>query len=87
MKRLLHNGSNDTCRIEQRSVWLRVGVVVYGSKEEIDALVNGDGDLCKLLKNGQFKFCGDSYIPEPEVETYNELYNTNFEKGEIEYAI
>lgn len=87
LKRLLRSGSNNTCRTEQRSVWLRVGVEVYGSKEEIDALVDGNGDLNKLLRNGQFEFYGDSYIPEPEVENYNETYNTNFEKGEIEYAL
>ena len=87
MKRLLRSGSNNTCRTEQRSVWLRVGVEVYGSKEEIDALVDGNGDLNKLLRNGQFEFYGDSYIPEPEVENYNKTYNTNFEKGEIEYAL
>ena len=60
---------------------------MYGSKEEIDALVDGNGDLNKLLRNGQFEFYGDSYIPEPEVENYNETYNTNLEKGEIEYAL
>ena len=87
LRQLLHNGSNNEAQSEQRSVWLRVGVVVYGSKEEIDALVDGNGDLDQLLKNRQFEFYGDSYIPEPEVENYNETYNTNFEKGEIEYAL
>lgn len=64
-----------------------MGVTVYGSQQEIDDLVNGTGDLKALIDKGQYEPNGDSYIPTPCVEDYNECFGTNFEKGEIEYDL
>ncbi len=77
-------------KTEQRSVWLRIGVVVTGTAEEIEALFQEEGAdkaLQKLLDNKQYEFDGDTYIPEYCVETYNEEYHTDHEVGEYEFNV
>lgn len=71
----------------ERSVWLRAGIVLSGTKQEIDAIVSGDGDIKALLDKQQFEFQGDSYIPECSVEEYNRQYNTDFNVNEISYNL
>lgn len=71
----------------ERSVWLRAGIVLSGTKKEIDAIVSGDGNIKNLLDKQQFKFQGDSYIPECSVEEYNRQYNTDFNVNEISYNL
>lgn len=76
---------------EQRSVWLRIGVTVSGTTEEIEALFNEDAKanevLRKLLVNKQYEFDGDAYIPEYCVESYNEEYHTDHGLGDYEFNL
>ena len=63
-------------------IWLRLGITVYGIKEEIDALVNayenGTQDaetiLQGIIQDGKYEPEGDWYIPEECLEEY---HNTN----------
>lgn len=71
----------------ERSVWLRAGIVLSGTKKEIDAIVSGDGDMKTLLDKQQFKFNGESYIPECTVEEYNRQYDTDFNVQDISYNL
>lgn len=77
-------------KTEQRSVWLRLGVTVTGTAEEIEALFKEEGSdeaLEKLLDNKQYEFDGDAYIPEYCVETYNEEYHTDHGVDDYEFNI
>lgn len=69
------------------SVWLRAGIVLSGTKQEIDAIVSGDGDIKALLDKQQFEFQGDSYIPECNVEEYNTQYHTVFDIKDVNYYL
>lgn len=71
----------------ERSVWLRAGIVLSGTKQEIDAIVSGNGNMKALLDKQQFKFQGDSYIPECSVEEYNRQYDTDFNVNEVGYNL
>lgn len=71
----------------ERSVWLRAGIVLSGTKQEIDAIVSGDGDIKALLDKQQFEFQGDSYIPECNVEEYNTQYHTVFDIKDVNYYL
>lgn len=65
---------------EERSVWMRLGVMLHGTEEELGAVMNGDYDTFhKLVSEGSFSVDGDSYIPECCVIEYNEKYGTNHE--------
>ena len=81
---------NTVKQSEQRSVWLRIGVTVTGTVEEIEALFQEEGSdeaLKKLLDNKQYEFDGDTYIPGCCVETYNEEYHTEHGVDDYEFNI
>lgn len=71
----------------ERSVWLRAGIVLSGTKKEIDTIVAGNGDIRALLDKQQFKFQGDSYIPECCVDEYNIQYHTVFDIKDVDYCL
>lgn len=67
---------------EKRSIWCRIGVSLYGTKEEInDLIVNGN--VGKILERGDFCFDGDAVIPGCCVEDYNETYDENYEVDDV----
>lgn len=73
---------------EERSIWLRLGAIVYGTKEEIDKVINGDAEtLKKLLDKKQIEFSGDTYIPEECIEEYNEEFDTDYEPNTVEFDL
>lgn len=78
--------------MEKRSIWMRLGITLTGTKEEIEALFDDDCDtsknaLMKMLTDGNYNFDGDSYIPETCVEDYNDTYKTNHEVGDYEFTL
>ena len=77
--------------MEQRHVWLRLGVTVNGSPDEIESLFSqseaADATLAKILKEGRYKIEYDTYIPEPSVEQYNASYGTNHVVGDYEIKV
>lgn len=64
--------------METRQIWMRLGVTLYGTAEEIEKVIAGDWKLaCELIHKNNFDIDGDSYIPAESVEEYNENYGTN----------
>lgn len=60
---------------------MRVGVTFYGTPEEIDMLIRGDGDedyIEKLFQKGQAVIDGDSYCPDEIIDQYNAQYGTDY---------
>ena len=63
---------------EQRQIWMRLGAFVRGTAEEIEKVINGDGQMLQsLIKKGEYDITGDSYIPYSQIEEYNEEYGTD----------
>ena len=75
-----------------RSVWMRIGCDVRGTKEQMDAIMKGEDyrlaeyTLKDMLNNGQIDIDGSCYIPESCVEDYNEEYDDNVEVGDIDFG-
>lgn len=69
--------------MKERYIWMRLGISLRGTEEEIESLFNGDEKsyetLTKILQERKFEIYGDSYIPDTEVEEYNKEYNTHHE--------
>lgn len=73
---------------DSKSVWMRLGIILTGSKDNIEKVLQGDlKTLCTLLENRQYKVEGDTYIPSPSVEVYNCDNKTNFEEYEIQFDL
>lgn len=62
---------------EKRKIWLRMGVTLTGTREEIDKLIN-EGEFGTMLDEGNWEFDGDSYIPEDSIDVYNNEYGENY---------
>lgn len=62
---------------EKRKIWLRMGVTLTGTREEIDKLIN-EGDFGTMLYEGNWEFDGDSYIPDDSIDVYNNEYGENY---------
>ena len=78
--------------MENRTIWLRLGVQVNGTKEEIESLFSNDVNECNnalmnLINKRQYLFNGNSYIPETCVEEYNKEYGTNHEVGDYDFYL
>lgn len=75
-----------------RSVWMRIGCTVRGTKEQMDAMMKGEDDrlaeytLKDMFNNGQIDIDGSCYIPESCVEDYNEDYDDDVEVGDIDFG-
>lgn len=72
-----------------RGVWARVGCIIYGTKEQMDCIMGVEGvesriTLEDMFNNGQVKWSGCSYIPQDDIESYNEEYGENIEVGDID---
>ena len=73
-----------------RSVWMRIGCDVRGTKEQMDAMMKGDdwrlaeSTLQEMFDNGQVEIDGNTYIPESCVESYNKEYGEDIEPCDME---
>lgn len=73
---------------ESKSVWMRLGIILTGSKDDIEKVLQGDlKTLRTLLENRQYKVEGDTYIPSSSVDAYNYDNKTNFEEYEIQFDL
>ena len=70
---------------KNKQIWMRAGVMLLMSDEEYDIIMSGsekiDDTVKQIIARGDFEFNGDSYIPDSEMESCNERYNTNYETG------
>lgn len=68
------------------SIWMRLGVTVTGTKEDIEKVLQGDAiTLARLLGQKKFTIDGETYIPSSSIEGYNSQNETFFEEEDIEF--
>lgn len=71
---------------KQQTVWMRLGISLLGSKEEIEKVLQGDeAALTQLLQEHKFNIDGESYIPGSSIESYNSENGTDFEEGDVNF--
>lgn len=74
--------------MKNNSIWLRLGVSVFGTPQDIDSIINGDGNLlAKLLREGKFEIDGDTYIPDTSIDTYNQDSGTQYDVTTVEFNL
>lgn len=76
---------------EKRTLFIRLGVTITGTKEEIEGVLSGDCGYGRflirdLINSGRFYMYGETYVPESSVTEYNEKYGTDFH-GEPTYDL
>lgn len=75
-----------------RSLWMRIGCTVCGTKEQMDTMLRGEDyrlaeyTLKDMLNNGQIDIDGSCYVPEKCIEDYNEEYDDDVEVGDIDFG-
>lgn len=73
-----------------RSLWMRIGCTVRGTKEQMDTMIKGDDwrlaerTLKEMFDNGQVEIDGNTYIPERCVESYDKEYGEDIEPFDID---
>lgn len=74
--------------MENRTIWLRLGVTISASKKDIESLLNGDEETLKrLIRENKFVLDGESYIPTEEVDAYNDEHGTDFCCEDVEFCV
>ena len=73
-----------------RSLWMRIGCTVRGTKEQMDTMLKGEDyrlaeyTLKEMFENGQVEIDGNTYVPESCVETYNKEYDGDIEPCDLD---
>lgn len=72
-------------------LWMRLGVTISATDAEIEKLLAKKPDewdaeeskkvLLKILNQNRFRIDGNTYIPSPVIERYNEENGTCFNSG------
>lgn len=83
-----HFKVNENVPQDNKSMWVRLGATITGSKQDIEKVLQGDeAMLRKLLKEERFQIEGNTYIPEVSVTEYNTDNGTCFEEVEVEFEL
>lgn len=70
------------------SIWMRLGIFLHGSPEEIGNILNGDQFLLeKLLREGKFVIYGDTYFLGTIIEEYNQMNGTHYQEQDTGFDI
>lgn len=78
--------------MDERRLWMRLGVSLRITEAE-EAVIFGDdgakaGELLRrIVAEGRFEPDGDTYIPAPTVEEYNQEYGTDYEVGDTDFNL
>lgn len=71
---------------ELKKVWARAGVSFDLTDDEANTVLGCNGTseeiahiMCKVVKEGRFKFEGDSYIPADCIAEFNSQHGTEFD--------
>jgi len=73
-----------------RRLWLRLGVGLQITEAEEKIMLGGDSDceiaevVRTIIAEGRFAVDGDSYIPGCSVESFNEIYGTDYDEVDID---
>lgn len=77
-----------------RQLWMRAGINLNLSEEEADAILASgataddiEAVVKKIIVEGRFCFSGESYIPQPCVEQFNDSYGTSYKADDIDFEV
>lgn len=77
-----------------RQLWMRAGLNLSLTEEEANAILAPgasadaiDQTVKKIILEGRYSFSGESYIPQPCIEQYNDAYGTDYKADDIDFNI
>lgn len=77
-----------------RQLWMRAGINLNLSAEEADAILAPGASaeaieavVKNIILEGRFSFSGESYIPQPCVEQFNDAYGTEYKADDIDFEV
>lgn len=78
--------------METKSLWIRLGITVQITPKEEAAIFSGTEQsmaeaIRQILSEGRFYLNGDTYVPAPTVETFNQENNTSYELCDYECSL
>lgn len=72
----------------EEAIWMRLGAMVTGKREEIEKILEGDADtLVRLLAQGKFEINGETHIPATVIEEYNKEHQTGFKEKDMDFHL
>ena len=77
-----------------KQLWMRAGINLAPTEKEA-AIILAPGSsseevaetVKKIILDGRFDFSGESYIPQPCVEQYNDANSTHYEANDIDFEL
>lgn len=70
----------------ESTLWMRLGITVHGTKDDIEKIIQGDHTaLNRLLGKKSFDIDGETYIPSSVIEEYNKENQTDFDEEDIDF--
>ena len=78
---IIRHRSEEADTSREENLWLRLGISVRGSREDIERILNGDTEtLRKLLDAGRYGISGETYVPGSTTrssrrKTWSSIYN------------
>ena len=74
----------DSTEEPKNEVFVRLGIYINPTDGELDKIFKGDTEtLKKVIKEKRFSIGGDTYIPSPAIESYNEENGTDYTIDDI----
>ena len=77
-----------------RQLWMRAGINLSLTEKEAATILESGASteaieqaVKKIILDGRFNFSGESYIPQPCIEQYNDAYGTRYEADDIDFEI
>lgn len=74
-----------------KKLWLRVGMTINLTNEEVDLIFSQDPKGIDIVRNaieeGRYYLDGESYIPESYVEDFNKAYGTDYACENYEWYV
>ena len=72
----------------KHELFVRLGIYINPTDEELDKILKGDTDvLQQVIREKRFSVGGDTYIPSPVVEQFNEQNGTNYEVDDYGFEL
>lgn len=73
--------------MKDTSIFIRLGLVLETTDEEVKEILNGNEDLLKKVIDEHRFHYGDTYIPCQSVEDYNESNGTDYYEDDYNFDL
>lgn len=84
---IIRHRSEEADTSREENLWLRLGISVRGSREDIERILTGTPKPFGTARCRTYGIGGETYVPGSTVEGYNEDHDTEFEEEDVEFHL